>query len=61
MSEKLTHRAEIIKKRYLYREKILKGKLRIPLQGARSIIGPDTAYHLYGLNSSLRGNKKTGQ
>ncbi len=47
MSKKLDRKSEIIKKKYTYRERILKGKLKIPLPVARSLIGPDTAYHLY--------------
>ncbi len=61
MYRRLDTKAEIIKKRYAYREQILKGKLKVPLQSARSLIGPDTAYHLYRFNCSSRDNKKTGQ
>jgi len=38
---------EYIRKRYLYREMILKGYLKIPIKAAARFIGPDTAYHLY--------------
>ena len=30
-----------------YRRLILLGKLRLPLEEARKLVGPDCAYHLY--------------
>lgn len=46
--------AEILEKLYYYRKLIRTGKLKLPLDAAKKIIGPDTAYHLY----SLEKNKK---
>jgi len=41
--------SEEIRKRYKYRELILKRKIKVPLKYAKKLIGPDTAYHLYTL------------
>ena len=40
-------KAEEIRIRYLYRDLLLRGKLRLPFEAAVRIIGPDCAYHLY--------------
>ncbi len=40
-------RAEEVRIRYLYRTLILKGRLRLPPEAARALLGPDCAYHLY--------------
>lgn len=40
-------KAEILRKKYKYREYILKGKLKLSIAAAKKLIGPDTAYHLY--------------
>jgi hypothetical protein len=39
--------AEILRKKYKYRELILKGKIKLSIEVAKKLIGPDTAYHLY--------------
>ncbi|HEY6546712.1 MAG TPA: hypothetical protein VI589_02365 [Vicinamibacteria bacterium] len=31
-----------------YRKLILLGRIRLPLEAARKLVGPDCAYHLYG-------------
>lgn len=49
------HDAEIIKKQYYYRKLILQGRLKLPIDSAKKIVGQDNAYHLY---SRLTGNKK---
>ncbi len=33
--------------RYRYRDLVLRGKIRLPIEGARALVGPDCAYHLY--------------
>ena len=44
--------------RYLYHDLVLRGKVRISLEAAQKLIGPDRAYHLYGLvRSGARGNR----
>jgi hypothetical protein len=40
--------AEQIRIRYLYRRKILRGEIQVSHQTAKKLVGPDTAYHLYG-------------
>jgi len=58
-------KAEQIRIRYLYRSMVLKGKLRLPLDAARKIVGPDCAYHLYGYTGSgeeqSRNNPRRGK
>jgi hypothetical protein len=38
---------EEIRLHYLYRRFILRGGVRLPLEAARKLVGPDCAYHLY--------------
>ena len=38
---------EELRLRYLYRRAILRGEARVPLAGAKMLIGPDCAFHLY--------------
>lgn len=38
---------EIMRLRHKYRRAVLHGKARVPLQTAKSLLGPDCAYHLY--------------
>ncbi len=45
----MSSRSEDIRLRYLYRNLILHGKSGISLESARGLIGPDCAYHLYGI------------
>ncbi len=52
-------KAEIIRKRYLYTELILKGEITSPLETARRLLGPDRAYHLYGISKRTGQNKKS--
>ncbi len=42
-------KSEEIRIRHLYRKLIVTGKAKISLESARSLVGPDCAYHLYGL------------
>ena len=39
--------AELIRKKYLYRQLILTKKVGLPRTAATKLIGPDCAYHLY--------------
>ena len=48
------HRSEEIRIRHKYRMMILTGKVKISLDSARALVGPDCAYHLYGLIRSKR-------
>lgn len=36
-----------MRKRYRYRQAILRGRLALPRAAARALLGPDCAYHLY--------------
>lgn len=49
--------AEILRKQYLYKKMILSGKLKLPFDSAKKIIGPDSAFHLYS-KGILKRNKK---
>ncbi len=42
--------AEEMRLRALYRDYVLKGKFRLPAEAVKALIGPDCAYHLYGLS-----------
>ncbi|HUJ16648.1 MAG TPA: hypothetical protein VL197_01525 [Nitrospirota bacterium] len=41
--------SEEMRIRYLYRRLIVSGKVRLSLEAARGLVGPDCAYHLYGV------------
>jgi len=44
--------AEKLRLSYKYRSLITRRKVRIPVSGAKRLVGPDCAYHLYsGLKS----------
>jgi len=45
---------ELTRLRYKYRELILKKKIKLPIQKASRLIGPDCAFHLY---SDFSGSK----
>ena len=46
--------AEVMRKRYRYRELILSGRLVIPYERAAQLLGPDCLYHLYALQESKK-------
>ncbi len=46
---------EILKKHYQYRERLLKGEIKLPYKAATRLIGPDRAYHLYRFVKPTRG------
>lgn len=43
----MKQKAEQIRKKYLYRRLLVKGRVRLPHRSAARLIGPDCAYHLY--------------
>ncbi|MEN8265204.1 MAG: hypothetical protein ABFR82_17295 [Nitrospirota bacterium] len=45
----MNKKAEEIRIKYLYRNLILKKKVKLPLEASMKIIGPDCAYHLYSI------------
>ncbi len=47
-------KSEEIRLRYAYRNLVLSGKVRLSFESARGLIGPDCAYHLYGMITSAR-------
>ncbi|HWR71963.1 MAG TPA: hypothetical protein VN604_02210 [Nitrospirota bacterium] len=50
-----------VRLRYLYRSLIIRGRIRISLESARRLAGPDCAYHLYPLmemNPALSSRKR---
>jgi len=49
---------EEIRIRQRYRTLILQGKLKVSLEAARRMVGPDCAYHLYSL---VRRKKRAGR
>jgi hypothetical protein len=52
---------EEIRLRYLYRNLILRGKVRLTLECARKLIGPDCAFHLYANVKDQSGETQTGE
>jgi hypothetical protein len=52
---------EEIRLRYQYRNLILSGKIRLSLESARRLVGPDCAYHLYGLVDVKKKKRMTGK
>ena len=42
-----TEKVQIVKKRYLYKQLILSGKIKLPPKAALAFVGPDCIYHLY--------------
>ena len=49
--------SEEIRIRYKYRKMILSGKAKISLESARALVGPDCAYHLYGLTGYAKNER----
>jgi hypothetical protein len=54
----MTNKAEEIRIRYLYRDLVLRKKIRLPLEGALKIVGPDCAYHLYSVQEQEPKKKR---
>jgi hypothetical protein len=59
-AEELTREeaAEIMRKKYRYRELILSGKLSLPHSRAAQLLGPDCLYHLYSVSRKKSPKKK---
>lgn len=45
---------ELLRKKYRYRKLIVTGRLILSRHGARRLIGPDCAYHLYARLAARR-------
>ena len=54
----MNENADNIKKKYAYRQMILKGKIKLNRKTATKLIGPDTAYHLYSQKESAPKKQK---
>lgn len=54
----MNEKADNIKKKYAYRQMILKGKVKVARNTAVKLIGPDTAYHLYSQEDSDKKSSK---
>jgi len=52
--------SEEIRLRYLYRRLILLGKVRVSMEAARNLVGPDCAYHLYAIGKDRNGEPPAG-
>ena len=52
--------SEDIRLRYLYRRLILLGKVRVSMEAARNLVGPDCAYHLYAVGKDRNGEPPGG-
>ncbi len=50
---------EEIRLRYQYRNLILSGKVRLSLESARRLVGPDCAYHLYDVVDAKKKKRIT--
>ena len=52
-----SEQADLIRKRYRYRDLILSGRLKLPHPDAAKLLGPDCAYHLYAFEDAMRKGK----
>ena len=52
---------EEIRLRYQYRNLILSGKVRLSLEAARRLVGPDCAYHLYSIVDQKKKKRMSGK
>jgi hypothetical protein len=50
----MNRKAEAIRIRYLYRDLILKKRLKLSFEASLKLVGPDCAYHLYSF-AEFRG------
>lgn len=54
----MNEKADDIRKKYAYRQMILKGKIKLSRNSAVKLVGPDTAYHLYSQKDSAKKKSK---
>lgn len=47
MKKFFTPKAEALRIKTLYRRLIMEGKVSLPVEEARRLVGPDCAFHLY--------------
>ncbi|KPK00855.1 MAG: hypothetical protein AMK71_07670 [Nitrospira bacterium SG8_35_4] len=53
----MNRKAETIRIRYLYRDMILKKRIKLSFEASLKIVGPDCAYHLYALTNITAPHK----
>ncbi len=53
----MKNKSEEIRIRYLYRDLVLRGKIKLPIEAAKKIVGPDCAYHLYSVMNKKEINE----
>lgn len=49
--------AEIMRKKYRYRELIMSGRILLPPESAAQLLGPDCLYHLYSVERIEKSRK----
>lgn len=54
----MNKKSEEMRVKYLYRNLILRNKIKLPFKAALKIVGPDCAYHLYAVTDFEHDNKK---
>jgi hypothetical protein len=52
---------EEIRLRYLYRRAILRGTVRVSMEAAKKLVGPDCAFHLYATMADRGGDEPADQ
>ena len=52
--------AQEIRRRYRYRQLLLRGPARLPRQAVVGLIGPDCAYHLYRWEKIRENDREDG-
>ncbi len=57
----MIRKSDEIRLRYQYRNLILSGKIRLSLESARRLVGPDCAYHLYSVVDLKKKKRVTGK
>jgi hypothetical protein len=49
--------AERMRIQYLYRSAVLRGRVKLPPEALKSLVGPDCAYHLYKYSGKRKDNQ----
>ena len=52
--------AEILRKKYRYRQLLMTGRLVLPYSRAAQLLGPDCMYQLYRLQGTMKKTRKGG-
>jgi hypothetical protein len=54
----LIKKAEETRLKYLYRNLIIRGKVKVSWESARRLVGPDCAYHLYSVMDFVKKRRR---